>query len=422
MVNIETHEIVDMIDSRRIQDVTDWLKTYPNITVVSRDGSIIYKKAISDALPQAMQVNDRFHIIKNLADSCKQFLKRYFQSKVIVEENKTLNKFTNDSTVVLADLARSNLLTLKDKYDGAMALIKSGKSKSYACKEFRLDIRVFKKLSAMTQSARDFRLTGAAKQKQNSALQIKQKKIETVKYLYKAGVTKTRIAKELGLDFKTVVKYISLENAQICALLGFKRQSIVDPYKDEIETAVKSGMTGKSIFDLIKSKGYNGTARTLRAFIAKWKLEHKDQLLSQASELKVTWVNRNLLLKACYKKLHEINGITKKIIQNIFKRYPKFKKIYILINSFKKLMKNQEHAKLEKWLEQPESLDIMELNSFAKGIRRDKAAVKNAIEYHYNNGLAEGFINKLKVIKRIMYGKCRFETLKNKSLLIQKYV
>jgi len=43
-------------------------------------------------------------------------------------------------------------------------------------------------------------------------------------------------------------------------------------------------------------------------------------------------------------------------------------------------------------------------------------AVRNAIKYEYSNGLAEGCINKLKVIKRIMYGRCSFETLKTKIL------
>ncbi|GAE89404.1 mobile element protein [Acetivibrio straminisolvens JCM 21531] len=47
-------------------------------------------------------------------------------------------------------------------------------------------------------------------------------------------------------------------------------------------------------------------------------------------------------------------------------------------------------------------------------------AVRNAIKYEYSNGLVEGCINKLKVIKRIMYGRCSFETLKTKILRLEK--
>jgi len=53
---------------------------------------------------------------------------------------------------------------------------------------------------------------------------------------------------------------------------------------------------------------------------------------------------------------------------------------------------------------------------FVNGICRDIEAVRNAIIYKYSNGLAEGIVNKIKVIKRIMYGRCGFDMLKRKLL------
>jgi len=75
---------------------------------------------------------------------------------------------------------------------------------------------------------------------------------------------------------------------------------------------------------------------------------------------------------------------------------------------------------LDKLMEGAKNLNIPEINSFINGIERDMEAVRNAIKYEYSNGLAEGCINKLKVIKRIMYGRCSFETLKNKILRLEK--
>ncbi|WP_407314585.1 transposase [Desulfosporosinus sp. SB140] len=60
------------------------------------------------------------------------------------------------------------------------------------------------------------------------------------------------------------------------------------------------------------------------------------------------------------------------------------------------------------------------MNSFIKGIARDITAVKNAIKYDYNNVLAEGSVNKLKVVKRIMYGRNSFEMLRKKLLRLEK--
>jgi len=62
----------------------------------------------------------------------------------------------------------------------------------------------------------------------------------------------------------------------------------------------------------------------------------------------------------------------------------------------------------------------LKINAFINGINRDITAVKNPIKYEYNNGLAEGSVNKLKVIKQIMYGRNSFEMLRRKLLLLEK--
>ena len=68
-------------------------------------------------------------------------------------------------------------------------------------------------------------------------------------------------------------------------------------------------------------------------------------------------------------------------------------------------------------MERAKTLNIKELNSFISGIKRDSEAVKSSIKYGFSNGLAEGTVNKIKVIKRIMYGRCSFEMLRKKVLL-----
>jgi transposase len=68
---------------------------------------------------------------------------------------------------------------------------------------------------------------------------------------------------------------------------------------------------------------------------------------------------------------------------------------------------------------QTEKLDITEVNSFLAGLKKDLAAVKNGIMYSYNNGLAEGSVNKLKLVKRIMYGRSSFALLKSKLLWLE---
>ena len=88
-----------------------------------------------------------------------------------------------------------------------------------------------------------------------------------------------------------------------------------------------------------------------------------------------------------------------------------------IVKEFKDIMFSKKEDKLDKWIDKTKKYKIPEMDSFINGIERDLEAVKNGIKYNYNNGLAEGSVNKIKVIKRIMYGRCSFNLLKQKVLL-----
>ena len=87
-----------------------------------------------------------------------------------------------------------------------------------------------------------------------------------------------------------------------------------------------------------------------------------------------------------------------------------------LVSDFKILLSGKDETELDSWIKRAEILQITEINSFLKLIRSDLEAVKNAIKYDYSNGLAEGHNNKIKVIKRQMYGRCKFDLLRLKVL------
>jgi transposase len=103
-------------------------------------------------------------------------------------------------------------------------------------------------------------------------------------------------------------------------------------------------------------------------------------------------------------------------LEKVYDKYPMFEKIVDLVNKFKTVLKCQHVESLDKWITDAVVLENREICSFINGITRDLTAAKNAIQYDYNNGLAEGSVNKLKVIKRIMYGRCSFEMLRKKIL------
>ncbi|MGE6964036.1 transposase [Bacillus thuringiensis] len=90
-------------------------------------------------------------------------------------------------------------------------------------------------------------------------------------------------------------------------------------------------------------------------------------------------------------------------IKEIYKLHPDIESVINLVNDFRNILKQKRSDALQVWIEQPTKLHIQPLNSCIKGIKRDLTAVKNGIAYDYNNGLAEGEINKLKLVKHTMY-------------------
>ena len=109
------------------------------------------------------------------------------------------------------------------------------------------------------------------------------------------------------------------------------------------------------------------------------------------------------------------NGLLDKVIGE----NPIIGNLYDIVKTFKEILFSNKVSKLNTWIKDARLLKITEIDSFIGGITRDIEAVRNAIKYCFNNGLAEGSVNKLKVIKRIMYGRCNFYLLKNKLLNLE---
>jgi transposase len=76
MVDLESHRIIDIIDSRETKAVEKWLRTYPNLQFISRDGAQTYSSASTNSHPNAIQISDRFHLLKNLSEAAEKFMRR----------------------------------------------------------------------------------------------------------------------------------------------------------------------------------------------------------------------------------------------------------------------------------------------------------------------------------------------------------
>lgn len=406
MVDIETGNVVDMLESMDYEDVEKWFETFPNIQVFSRDGSITYAKAMCDSHPRAIQVSDRFHLLKNLTDYCKDYIKRTVRNKIEIQSAEEI------ATNNIAVKAKYEYDTTWDLITDVKKLRNEGHTIEQISASLGLCNKTIIKYSKVHDCEKDkYSTKSTLAIKSETIRHNKETLIEEAKDLDKKGYSMRKIAKKMSLDRRTVKKYIESNGTYTHAGAGNTRSGKLSKFEKRIIEMHSEGAKGTKIVDALRKEGYIGSDSLARHFISKI-----NQKIVLAGNTKTEQISRKHLISLLYKEIDKVKAITIKQLKMILELHPHLVTIYDVSRKFKEILFNQKADSLDDWINQTSSLNIPELNSFVNGICRDIGAVRNAIIYKYSNGLAEGTVNKIKVIKRIMYGRCGFDMLKRKVL------
>jgi len=360
MINIETGRIVDMIETRESKDVADWLKTFPNIEVVSRDGSTMYAKAIKDAHPKALQVSDRFHLLKGLTDAARQYIRGILPQRIAIPSDKAPADYW-----------------LKPPR-----------------KETDLPERIHNETTAKRAVS-----------------------VERCRELAAQGLSIQDIVKITGHVYTTVKKYISPDFSAASKEYGASYPSKLKPYCAKIDELIARRKTFREIKATIAEMGYRGAESTIRMYATR-KRRH-NQLLTQEYMQNTEIIVRKFILKLLYNPIEKSSGITEEQLSKVVELNPKLLTVYGLVNDFRSLVSAKNVDELEPWMAAAQAIESPDIESYVSGLTRDIDAVKNAIVYCYNNGPAEGNINKIKRIKHTMYGRASFSTLRTKVLMYE---
>ena len=425
MVDIETHRVIDLLNSRELIDVSEWLKSFPNIKIVSRDGSITYNNAISLAHPGAIQISDRFHLLKNLTSYCTDYLKKALTPVVLIPtENPGSNVKLLKESISVANSNRK--LTLQEKYFQIAELHSQGKTKTQICKSLNMNVRVYAKLIKATDDERNKLFSTNMIEKSLEKAALKMDLVVKVQKLKQNGYNNLNIARDTGISPKTVRKYLDKDFSPIHGSAGVTRVNMLTPFIKDIDEHLNQGIMGTAIEKVLRNKGYGGSSSTLFHYISNWKKTKKQSYekmsLDSTNHININTerLERKDIFKLLYHPLDKVKAITQIQFESLGKENPTFRTIHSIVWEFRRILHEKDLSSFDLWISSSKLQGIKEINSFINGLERDITAVKNAIIYKYSNGLAEGSVNKLKVIKRIMYGRCGFETLRIKMLRLEK--
>lgn len=379
MIDLDSHRIVDILDSREKEPVREWLRNYPKLEVVSRDGSQIYASAIAEAHPGAIQISDRFHLLKNLSEAVEKYMLRLFPARL--EIPATAEARTPQMQALLDTRNRAQRIRFaKTKY-------KEGLTMSEIALLMHSSLSTISKYLAMKEEEIPEDISSARERQHKEAIFTREQKVAYVRKLFEQGCSFQEISRITGHVYSTIKRYLSENNSNINGHYDNRRSGKLQAYESEILELRSKGLTYTKITEIISKRGYTGTVDALRVFMQKER-EHQKNCENESPELK-EYISRKWMVQLIYKTIEQVKGITQEQYEAIIKKYPILGRAYQMLRSFHELMFSKSLDKLEPWMVETEKLQIDEINSYLAGLRKDLVAVKNSIIYSYSNGLAE---------------------------------
>ena len=355
---------IDLLGDRETDSFHSWMEEHEQVSLVSRDRSTDYSSAIAALDKPIDEVADKFHLVKNAYD-------RF--SKLIAEN-----------------------------YD---------------------DYRQAVRKEEQSEEAYESCSQKSAKQPEKQKTDSRDIMFREIKELQAKGLKPTTISKKLGIARQTAGKYCKMESLPPRNSKLRNEYYLYDRY---VEQENAKGRALSSIFEEIKAKGFSGSLSPFydhykylsdghRGYRPKgWKPDKKDKPIDERSVLVPIKSLTALIDKSIRNK-----GITadEQSTMDTLNTLGWFREMYEATHEFYQVITGTSTVELVRWMKRYWKTGLSTLKTFIIGIMKDFKAVRNTIRLNVTNGITEGYVNKLKAVKRVMYGRAGIELLKRKLVM-----
>jgi transposase len=363
LVDLEQHRPVDLLPDREAQTLARWLQGHPGVAVVSRDRAGGYAEGARQGAPTAMQVADRWHLLKNLTEAVERFLSRHHP---------------------MLQQAAARVTTRPAQ--GAPP----------------------------SEGGASSPLSDRPPTRATLARERRRARYEEVRALHQHGATIRSLAQRFRMHRRTVRRFLRAEGFPERAQPP-PRGSSLTRFLPYLEQRWGAGCHNAAVlWREVRVLGFRGTASLVRRVVGPWRarLPVAPSPFLTPSPRATTW----LLLGSLVRKPVAPTPEQQAFLTALCQLCPEVARVQALTLDFAHLLRQRRGAALEDWLAAARQSAVPELVSFVRGVQRDQRAVTTAFTEGWSNGQVEGQVNRLKLLKRQMYGRAKLDLLRARVL------
>jgi transposase len=374
-----------LIADREAGTVAQWLQAHPGVEVLVRDRAEAYAEAARLGAPAACQVADRFHLLQNLADVLTQVF-----------------------TAHASQVARVN-----PPHVAAPTPVHDPTCPAAAPEPASVPLAPPQSSTAAARLARQRRTRRWAHYHQVWAY-------------HQQGWTLDAIAQQVGLSRRTVQRYLQSPTFPERQPRHGRDRSILDPYKAVLLAGWNSGCrNGWHLFQTIRSQGFRGQYGIVALYVRRMRQaqglapgqRRSDRPLPAVAEAPRRLLTPRRATGRVLRPPERSTAQDRHLLAQPTEQSPELAEAVTLAQDFAGLVRQRQPTRLEPWLARAATSALPPFRRFAKGLRADMAAVQAAVTLPWSQGPIEGQINRLKMLKRQMFGRARLDLLARRLLL-----
>lgn len=374
LVDLERRRPIDLLADREAASLAQWLRQHPGVEIITRDRAPAYADGARQGAPAALQVADRWRLLRNLGDAVERVLSREHTAL-----KAAAGALEAEATPAVEDLTER---------------------------------------PPQTSAAPTSKVTAEREAKRQRRVD----RYDEARQLWAEGHSKRTIGRKLDISRQTVRRMLAADVFPERAT-PHRRHSL-DRYAEGLKRRWDEGCHNAAhLWRELNERGYRGCQATVRAYLRRWRPGGRTRPgrkpKSELNEPRVTTIAAPSPRQAMWlitRSEDDVEESKRALRAKVLETCAAAATVSVLALEFASMVRARRSGDLDAWIARAKASGLPDLASFARGLERERPSIMAALEVRWSNGQVEGQVTRLKLLKRQMYGRANFDLLRARVL------